>query len=76
MAKPIWGKEVAEAFKKELPKEFLDKWKTDSTYVFPFQKKRRFSSKDDFYTKGMIKAENAATQVLNEYWTKLVREFL
>lgn len=80
-----WAKSAIAILRSELPKngvsesevvEFFNNWKTNQSYVFPFQKKVPVAGRWDEWHKSMGKAENAAIDALNKYWTILIREEL
>jgi hypothetical protein len=81
-----WAQKTVELLREQLPKngipenevqEFLDHWRDNEKYVFEFQKKRRrMARKHGNDMNGMIRAENKATDILNQYWTRLIRNYL
>lgn len=72
-----WAQQVAIRFKEELPAEYLQYLKENEDYILPvigepLPMKKRMSHQERIF----ITAENAARQVLNQYYTNLIRQHL
>lgn len=72
-----WAKQVAEAFKKELPAEYIQMWKEDKDYVYPFLKpvERSFGI-GVISAKKATEIENKTIDIYNQFYTQLIREQL
>lgn len=71
-----WAKDIVDILiAGEITQDYLDMWRDDKTYVYEFHKKHVNKARGIIH-KGIVKAENAANDVLNIYYTQLVRDEL
>ena len=72
-----WAKSVADKLKADSElSELVQHWKNTPGYIYPFDKTKYQLSKHDSYVNMLHRAENKAIEVMNDYKTKLVRQYL
>lgn len=72
-----WAKNAAHILKEKMSAEEIDVIKTNLEVSIPIAGQiRSTKGRMDATTRSIIKAENAANKLLNDYYTNLIRKYL